>query len=322
MDTTRPDSYSAAPQPDLGPLRLIALLALVGVGVTLAQAISVFVSGKELCVGESCALVGSLTKIPPSWFNLVGSAMFGLIAGLALLARRQGGGIAHTLLHLALTGALAAEGVLFAYQMHVAGYWCIYCLCLLAMLALLNLLLGLQRCLYGFGAFVASATIFSLLTFLPFYKSLEHGTLATSAVKSDKQVYLIFSEHCPHCKNVLKVAEAVEDCTILYNPIAPLSPSVLPELTRNPDIDYRPNLAAAQYLGIDTIPILVAEMASEKRVMTGESTIRDFLEEHCMGIDALPSAPSELSPFETGVVPSVLDAPEDDGGCGITTDCD
>jgi hypothetical protein len=298
-------------------LNLIILLALIAAGVTVAQAMSVFITGEELCVGESCALVGSLTRIPPSWFNLMGGALFSAVAGLALLTRHSGKILPLTLMHLALTGALAAEGVLFAYQWHVAGYWCIYCLCILSVLVVLNLLLGFRRCLYGLGAFVASATIFSLLSFMPFYKSLDDGTLATMERPMDKEVFLIFSEHCPHCKNVLKIAEKSEECTIRYNPIGPLSASVLPELDRNPDVDYRPNLAAAQYLGIDTIPILIANQGPEKRVLTGETPIREFLEEHCLGVTTAP----EPDPFGSGAMPSVLDSAEDDG-CGIVTDCD
>ncbi len=304
-------SAPAQRPPALGAL---ALLAGAGAAVTALQAGSVAVTGEELCVGQGCALVGSLTRIPPAWFNLVGCAVFGLVAALALAARRRRAPLLHGALHLCLTAALAAEGVLFAYQWHVAGAWCGYCLGILGLVAAANLCLGVRRAVYGAGAFAATLTIFSLLSFVPMNTGLDGGSYAVRALPEGPELTLVFSENCPHCRNVEAVLGGVERCSVRYNPVVRLSPGALPELAPEAGYDPRVNLALARLLGIETVPILVAREAGGIRILSGEQRILAYLEETCREAPA-----AEEGGFEPLEFPSIL-TPDD--GCGIRTDCD
>lgn len=307
----RPPRGAAPKSVSAARLRAVAVLAGVAAAVTAAQALSVAFTGEELCVGQGCAIVGRLTRLPPSLFNLVGTAVFAAVGVLALFVRRKGSGAA--VLHAVLTACLAAEGVLFAYQWHVARAWCTYCLVVLAFVIALNLLLGVRGLLYGAGAFAATATIFSLLTFVPAHASLDQGTAAVRPGSGPNELYLIFSEDCPHCRAVLDAIDDAEACTVRFNPIAPIPSTLLPNLQVGP-FDPTVNVAAARLLGLETIPIVVAREAGGLRAVSGEEAILRYLRQRCV---AEPAENPLLEP--SNEIPRLL--PGDDG-CGLQVDCD
>ncbi len=302
------------PVPSSAALLLLALVAIGLAALTAAQASYVLLTGEELCVGQGCAVVARLTRIPPALFNLLGTAAFAAVALLAFLARRSGRRALSTLLHIFLAGLLGAEGVLVAYQWHVAGAWCTYCLVVLGGIATLNLLLGPVRALFGLAAFTATLTIFSLLTFVPPQPDLKQGTLAVRPGTGSADFFLIFSENCPHCQRVVEAIQAEDACTVRFNPVEPMPPSFWPELERN--VDFRPeiNVAAARMLGLETIPIVLARTPGGLTVVTGEEGILRFVGSACQGA----AAPDLLlNPLGGG---SLL-GPADDG-CGLEVDCD
>lgn len=284
------------------------------------QAASVVVTGEEVCLGEGCAVVGRLTRISPALFNLLGAAVFATAGVLALLARHaRSSGVPLTLLRVLAGAVLAAEGVLFAYQAQIAQAWCVYCLIILAGAAALNLVLGLRAALQGAAGFAASATIFSLLTFVPVRAGLSDGTLAIrpgTGPRGGTELILLFSEDCPHCTTVVEALRAKDRCTVRLNPVAELPASYWPELPRNPSYDPRVNVAAARLLGLETIPILIAREPGELRVLTGATQILRYVEEQC-GEPAAPPPDLLLTPWGAG---SLLEPTAD--GCGLELECD
>jgi len=313
------DPVTAPPSAPPRALGIAAVLAFAIAALATSQAASIVLTGEEVCVGQGCALVGRLTRISPALFNLFGAGVFASAGALALLARRGPTSAALTLLRVLVGAMLAAEGVLFAYQWHVAQAWCIYCLVILGAALTLNLLLGMRAALPGVAAFAASATIFSLLTFIPVRSTLADGTLAVRPGQGPgggAALVLLFSENCPHCRTVVAALRANERCTVRLNPVAELPASFWPELPRNPDYDPRINVAAAQLLGLETIPILVAREPAGPRFLTGEGAILRYVEEHCG--EPRPEEPDLLlTPWGGG---SLL-APAEDG-CGLTVDCE
>ncbi len=290
-------------------LAAAALLALLGALAAAGQAASVAVTGEEVCLGAGCAVVGKLTRISPALFNAVGAAVFAAAAALAWWAhrldpRRSDGALAA--LRLLLAGSLAAEGVLVGYQWHVAQAWCTYCLGLLALLVALNALAGSRSLLFGAAGFGAVLTVFSLLSFVPQAKTLEHGTLAVRGPADAPELILLFSEHCPHCQRVLTALEDAPRCSVRYNPVGPLPPEFLPGLPRNPSFDPTVNLATARLLGLRTVPLLVVRDGGSVRVLAGEGAILRQIAETCAEPSAAPSllgpssAPSLLAPHEDG----------------------
>ncbi len=299
------------------PHRAAVAVAVAAAVLTGVQAATVALTGAELCVGQGCALVGRLTRLPPALFNLVGCAVFAAVAALAWRARRPGGGGAGAVLPVLLAGAWAAEGVLFAYQWHVAGAWCTYCLVVLAAVAALNVLCSGRRAAYGAAGFVATATIFSLLSFVPFNRTIADGMVAVRPGQGGPAVYLIFSEDCPHCREVENALEQLPRCTVRYNPVARVSDDLLPGLDRRPGYDPRVNLAVATLLGLETVPILLAEEYGGFRVINGTEAILDYLSGMCGDEPEATPLPLIGAPAAPGA--SLFGG---DDGCGIQVDCD
>jgi hypothetical protein len=292
-----------------------AALAFAAAAVTLFQAGHVAVTGEELCVGGGCAVVARLTRISPAAFNLVGTAVFAFLGCAALAARSARRPWAATALQVVAAAALGAEGVLFAYQWHVAGAWCLYCLAILGTVAAVNLAAGLPGLLFGCSAFGASLTVFSLLSFVPANPRLDAGTAAVERPGQSPALVLIYSENCPHCRNVLETAGSLDRCEVRYNPIS--ASAALPEgVEASATHDPRVNLATANLLGLDTIPILVAREPDGLRILTGEGAIASYLDRHCR---ARPVPPDPLlAPWGNE---GLLGPPRDDG-CGLAPDCE
>lgn len=307
-------STNSTPRP-AGWLLAGAVVAFAAAALTAAQAVAVFATGDELCVGQGCALVGQLTRIPPAWFNLFGAGVFAGIGGMALYVRRSGSQGAFRLLHALLTAAFAAEGVLFAYQWHVAGAWCEYCLVVLGLVALCNVVLVGRGVLFGAAGFAAACTIFSLLSFIPFHRDLDDGTYAVQRGDGGPEFYLLFGEDCPHCQEVEEVLAALPRCTVRYNPVTPVTRELFQEYERQAEYDPRVNLAAASLLGMDKIPILIAREPTGLQVVTGTAFILDYVETLCA-----EDTGGGLELFDPGGAQDTL-FPTDDG-CGLQVDCD
>ena len=294
---------------------LAAALAFAAAAVTLFQAGHVAVTGEELCVGGGCAVVARLTRISPAAFNLVGTAVFVFLAFAALSARTGRRPWGAAALQVVAAAALGAEGVLLAYQWHVADAWCLYCLAILGTVAAVSLASGLPGWLFGFSAFGASLTVFSLLSFVPANPRLDTGTAAVERQGERPALVLIYSENCPHCRNVLEAMRSLDRCEVRYNPIS--ASAALPEgIEASGAHDPRVNLATASLLGLDTIPILVARDPDGLRILTGEGAITSYLDRHCRARQVPPDP--LLAPLGTD---GLLSPPREDG-CGLAPDCE
>ncbi|PLX45141.1 MAG: hypothetical protein C0609_03940 [Deltaproteobacteria bacterium] len=298
-------------------------VALAGALLAGGQAAYIAINGAELCISDGCALVGQLTRIPPLWFNLLGSALFLSVALGSYVLYRTGLTGVKVLLHLVLTAAFAAEGVLFTYQYFVASAWCPYCLVLLTLILSLNLILLGRGALFGFAAFAASATIFSLLTFAPFNKDLTDGTYAVKKSDGGMELFLLFDQDCPHCKEVEEALEPLDGCTVYYNPVSVVTKDLFPGLEKEPLYDYRVNFSAASLMGLDRIPILIAKKDTGREIVTGTSNIIDFVEAMCGGEEPLLDFGGGAGGFSGGDSSTGgLFTPPDDEGCGLVADPD
>lgn len=310
-----PRPFTPPPVPGKNWLLAGAVVAWAAAALTAVQAAAVFITGEEVCVGQGCALVGQLTRVPPAWFNLLGAAVFAAIGAGSLWVRRGAPGIVFVGLHVLLTAAFAAEGVLFAYQWHVAGAWCSYCLVILGLVVACNLILAGRRALLGVAAFAAAATIFSLLSFIPFNRNLDHGTYAVQTGSGGPEFYLLFSEDCPHCVEVEEALATLPRCTVRYNPVTPVTRPLFPEYGHRPSYDPRVNMAVATFLGLQQIPILIAKESTGLQVVTGTAFILDYVETLCA------ETSDGFDPLGEAGTPGTSLFPEDDG-CGLIPDCD
>ncbi len=290
-------------------LRGVIYLSLLACVVTIAQALLIIFRGEAFCVNEGCKIVEVLTLIPPFYFNLLGAAYFFAIFCIALITK-QGSGT-EPMLRIVLVSGLAAEGILLGYQIFVASVLCSYCLLIFLLVVILNSLMGLRQLTLGLVTIIAQLVMFSLLSFDtakdPLYGlTLDNGTYAVRRCSDPvKQLYLIFSENCPHCYKVIEVLEGCTRCEFHFNPITKISSDLLPGLS--PKEKFLPgiNTAALKIFGIDTVPVLIAKDHDGLTFIQGERNIINYIQNTCF--QEMPSLDGNLGDlFET-----------EDGACSI-----
>jgi len=304
--------------PKLGrrALFFIIVLAVIGAGTTLVQVVYLVINDSIICVNQGCSVVKSLLRIPPLWFNGVGTFFFISILLAAIAARFRPG--AEVLLRLLLLIGMVAEGVLFSYQAFVAQTFCSYCLFICFLLIIMNILAGWRQACLAVLLFTTELIIFSLLQFHDpgaGKKSfnIDHGTYAIKrSVSPQQQLYLLFSTSCPQCHLVLDLLRTSTQCEVRFNPVQHLDKLVLPDLEPVDSWDPDINGLALKILGIDTIPVLVEKSANGMRFIKGGGDIMTYLKENCL--DSLPVAGKSMDAFHP------FDFANEDE-CRIDVDC-
>jgi hypothetical protein len=290
-------------------LRGIIYLSLLACVVTVAQALLIIFKGEAFCVNEGCKIVEALTLIPPFYFNLLGAASFFTIFCAAIITKYRSG--TEPLLRITLISGLAAEGILLGYQIFVANVFCSYCLLVFVLMVILNILMGFRQLVLGLAIIVVQLFVFSLLRFDTAKDhlrglTLDNGTYAVRRCSDPvKQLYLIFSEDCPHCYKVIGALEGCTRCEFHFNPIKKIGADLLPGLSPNKKYVPQINTAALKILGIDTVPVLIAKDCDGLTFIEGERNIINYIQNTCFR--EMPSLDKNLEdPFETK-----------DGACSI-----
>ena len=287
----------------------IIYLSLLACVVIIAQALLIIFRGEAFCVNEGCKIVEALTLIPPFYFNLLGAASFFTIFCAAIITKYRSR--TEPLLRIILISSLAAEGILLGYQIFVANVFCSYCLFIFILVVIMNSLMGLRQLTLGLVTIVAQLVMFSLLSFDAAKDplrglTLDNGTYAVRICSDPvKQLYLIFSEDCPHCYKVIEALEGCTRCEFHFNPIKEISADLLPGLSPNEKYVPQINTAALKILGIDTVPVLIAKDYDGLTFIKGERNIINYIQNTCF--KEMPSLDENLEdPFET-----------EDGACSI-----
>ena len=290
-------------------LQGVIYLSLLACVIIIAQALLIIFRGEAFCVNEGCKIVEALTLIPPFYFNLLGAASFFTIFCTALITKHRSG--TEPLLRIVLVCGLAAEGILLGYQTFVANVFCSYCLLIFVLMVILNVLMGIRQLTLGLAIIVVQLFVFSLLRFEAAEDhlrglTLDNGTYAVRRCSDPvKQLYLIFSEDCPHCYKVIEALEGCTRCEFHFNPIKEISADLLPGLSPNEKFLPEINTAALKILGIDTVPVLIAKDHDGLTFIQGERNIIKYIQNTCF--QEMPSLDGNLGdPFET-----------EDGACSI-----
>ncbi|MBW2163219.1 MAG: hypothetical protein JRF43_01885 [Deltaproteobacteria bacterium] len=293
----------------LRSLQGMIYLSLLACIIIIAQALLIVFKGEAFCVNTGCRTVEALTLIPPFYFNLLGAAYFFSIFCTALITKQRSG--TEPLLRIVLVSGLAAEGILLGYQIFVANVFCSYCLLIFLLVVILNSLMGLRQLTLGLVTIVAQLIMFSLLNFDtakdPLHGlTLDNGTYAVRRCSDPiKQLYLIFSEDCPHCYKVIEALEGCTRCEFHFNPIKEINSDLL--LGLSPDEKFSPeiNTAALKMFGIDTVPVLIAKDYDGLTFIEGKQNIINYIQNTCFR--EMPSLGGKLKdPFEA-----------EDGACSI-----
>jgi hypothetical protein len=295
-------------------------LALIGCLVTGIQSILIYLQGAGVCFNNGCEIVDTLTLIDPLYFNLAGFALF-LVAAIGLASARKGSELWQRFISLLLLAALAAEGVLFSFQVIISEAFCSYCLIVLSLIALMNLFMGLKQ-------FFKGAVIFSVVLLASFVldyhggslkpQNLENGTYGRLiSEQDDKELFLFVSSTCEHCKKVIASLGEDRTCTVNFNPIDPIDSLPLEDVEQTASYDPGINLAFLKRLDIKEIPVLLSRTDSSMMLIKGEQAILTYIDERCR-----PAAAPAISGTTLNMTSSYQPPlPAEDDGCTIEDDC-
>jgi uncharacterized membrane protein len=306
-------------------LGLTALAASLLIGIQLGL---IAWQGEAACFNEGCRVVEGLTRVSPFVFNLFGLLFFLFICLLTVFVRNRP--IVARFLSLLLLAAMAGEGVLLAYQYHVALAWCSYCLVIFGLVTLCNLIVGLRQ-LFSAAVLVAAVNIiFGLLRFEPVQQAGPDSGLAagTAAIRpgtdAGRSIFLIYSKDCPHCLVLLRKLPEYAACTIRLNPVDEPPQVDIPDLEHLPDFQPEKNLQLLRALQIDAVPVLVAPENGGYRILRSESAIASYLQANCTEAAESPAPVPETSVPGTNLLPDDLESllpPARDDECRVDVEC-
>ena len=302
-------------------MQWISLITSLVIGI---QMIMITYRGNAICLDEGCKIVERLTTISPLYFNMMGLFYFLL---LLFLLHRSGSyhteGLNWT--ELVLLSGMAVEGVLLSYQMMVAQVLCIYCLFIFMVVLLLNVLAGKTQSVKAISIFIAVNLISLTLSFGPSVvlsqgQSLSAGTYATSRCSNpSKELFLIFSEDCPHCQKVIEALESCNSCDFHFNPVGKINHLDLEGFKKSERFSPEINRVILSLLGIETVPVLLVKNPDGYSFIHGENQIIRYIEKACF-------RPEPLLYFDTKDYISqdqdisVFDKQE--GECDMILECD
>ena len=286
-----------------GSRRLATFIAFVGLVLTIAQIGYTSRTGNTLCLNGGCAVVESLTRLPPLFFNLAGAFFFLVV--LILIRLGKGGHRGHNFWSrtagLALLAAMAVEGVLLSFQLQVTRAWCSYCLVIFACVFLLNLGFGGRQFIRGLTVLAAVAATSAWLDYTPLADMSgsqrgSYGEIVRPNAAAEARLY--FSTACPHCEEVIASLNENITCQIGFYPLDMVPEPRVAGLRKNPRYDSATNRALLQGLGINEVPVLMAKEGKDMGIITGKDAILAFLERCRPASTPAPLVPKTLPPLE------------------------
>ena len=317
-------------------LKVCQYIALIGSVVTAVQIFLLLIGDEGICFNNGCKIVDSFTIISPLFVNAGGFVFFQV--AFWGFKQAKGEGWLLSLLRLFLFGALAAEAVLFSFQLFVAGVFCSYCLIVLTFIVLLNLFSGIRHLLIGISVFASVMVGFSILQFEEpvgdLLDKLDAGVYASLENGGNAKRYLFFSSTCVHCE---KIIESLEGgiCSVSFNPVDTVGDFFLKDAVISERYDATINRRLLKSLGIDQVPLLLEQIGPEFKIITGSDTISDYFNGCCRGVSqqqqkfgvpgAVDSAAEQSSSGEQS--PSRIDIntftlPPKDDTCSLYETCD
>jgi uncharacterized membrane protein/glutaredoxin len=301
-------------------MRGVALGAMAIIALQIAIQMK---TGSSLCLNAGCEIVETLTTLSPLYLNILGLIFF-LVLFWLLFNLKPTYWFDIDVIGLVLVSGLVFDAALVAYQIFVARTFCSYCLIIFALMIILTLLHGLRQMAMGMAIIFAVGLSFSILTFYPMGAKSKTYSLKAAAygVKScsspSKEIYLIFSSDCPHCKRVIETLDNCNSCDLYLNPIERIGSLNLAGLELNQQFSPEINRLILKVLEIDSVPVLVVKDADSYRFIRGEVTIINFIRRACftqaevLYFDEAPiSTDNEIKVFT-----------EKDQECSLAIDCD
>jgi uncharacterized membrane protein len=268
-------------------MRIVALSASIITGL---QAAINLITGSSICPNAGCKVVESITSISPLYLNILGCIFFQLVFWLLGNPKSKPGSNHYFVGPLLLCG-LAFDSALMAYQIFVTHSLCSYCLLILFFVITLNILYGARQMAVGSAVSSAVVISFSILTLFPTgagskpysLKNASYGL--KSCASPTKEIYLIFSSDCPHCKQVIETLNDCNSCDLYLNPIDNISSLNINGLELNRSFSPQVNRLILEIFGIESVPVLVVKDKESYRFVRGENRILSFIRRACFTHD-------------------------------------
>ena len=300
-------------------MQILALIASIGIAV---QIIFELLFGSSICPTQGCKIVESLTLIQPLWINLLGLIFFQSVFWSVKVLKDKTVYSIDPVGVLLLSGFIF-DGVLLAYQILVVKTFCLYCLCVFTFVLVLNVMYGRRQSARALTALGVILVSFSILSFGPGIAHSDRFSLKAAAwgVRScsspTKEVYLIFSSNCPHCKNVIQSLDQCNSCDLYLNPIDPIETLNLDGIERIDTFAPQINRHMLELLDIDAIPVLVSKGPDSYDIIRGENNILNYLSSACFTDEDVLYLDSSMDSKEAGITVFSQEA----GECSVTIDC-
>ena len=286
-----------------GPLHWCGFALALATGLMIAAQLAYLLTqGAPYCPSEGCRIVDERSPLPQWMMNGGGLAFFALLSLLFAAGGRRDGAARALIGPLALA-AVAAEGVLFAFQ-YQTGAFCLYCCAILAALALINLCLGGRQFLRAIGVFAATALAALVFTVpgngaaagsqVAAVSGIEAGVMARrDGPAGAERRYLFFSKDCAHCKAALAALLEDENAGLRLNPIDRPEGLALPEgMETAAEFSPEANRAFLKDLGVEAVPVLLARQADGgMRLILGDRKIIAHIEADKAKAEAKPETP-------------------------------
>ncbi len=293
----------------------VSIVAAVQVG-------AILLTGSAVCPTEACKIVEKLTKIGPLGLNLIGLFYFQTLFWVLRYYHSRETKRAFWP-GLLLMAGLSVEMVLFSFQLFVVRVFCLYCFFILAATLLLNLLHGKKQILAGSVVVGAILMGFSLLNFQPAQSSsavtLEKGIFGSrTCAEPTKELYLIFSDDCPHCLEVIKALEECNSCDLHLNPIDEVGDLQFEGIEKRETYSPQVNRQILSIMGIDKIPVLLVEHEDGFQFIQGERRIVDYVRHACFQSEETLYIDRSRFPDKD----QISAYSEDEGECSVTVDCE
>jgi hypothetical protein len=307
-----------------GTMHISRLVALGGSVLTLVQAILLANESDGICFNSGCAIVDSLTRVPPIFFNIGGFVFFQAVFWGIWLARERRQRL--WFVNILLSAGLAAEGVLICFQHLVAQVFCSYCLIIFSLVLLLNILGGWRQIVTASVVFGAVVVGFFSLQFSgargDILKELDEGSFAVVAGQAGRQKnYLFFSSTCKYCEKVIESLQEENTCAVSFNPVDTISRFSLDKAQRAGRYDTEVNRRFLQSIGIDQIPVLLSMTETGFQVLRGEVAIKEYLQKTCFGAQSA-TGPAEVIGTSPATGFDFILPPGQDEGCSVYSDCE
>ena len=299
------------------------VLALIASLLAAVQVIFGLIAGSIICVNEGCHIVESLTVISPIYLNILGFIFFQMIFWSSRYLNHK------LLQQIDFLGILLISGLtlslsLLAYQIFLVHAFCVYCILIYIFVFILNLLHGRKQIITGGAVLAAIFFSFSILNFVPtealskFYSLKNAAYGVKSCASPTKEIYLIFSSDCSHCKEVLQELDHCNSCDFYLNPIDKIDLFNHEDLKLNPNYSPDFNRLILKIFGIDTVPVLISKSKEGYRFIKGEKKILDYVRYACFTHDRVLYFDDSLSSGQEGITAIT----EEDGECSIEIDCE